>query len=259
VHQALEDARLRLERADEHLDSLNRERRSFLDQAAGGVVSRFESDSLQHVFYVRGQPPRAWSAVLSDFANQLRATLDNLVSALARERGGDDSRSSFPIATTPDEWKKAKSRGYLAGLSASDRAAIKAVQPFVRRNPDPASDPLATLAWLSNRDKHRSFHGCYVRTESMFPLPEQIPVLPTVEGNAALLNFWLGSAWNPDGPNTDLAGVTVSGPDAEVSMQGDFRIDVAVTDGDKIVEFKELFVMRAEAGRVVATMAPHFP
>jgi hypothetical protein len=253
MHRALEDALLRLERADEHLESLDRERRAFIDQAAGRVLRRFEPQTREHIFYIEGQPPRRWGPILSDFGNQLHSVLDNVVSGLAVHRGGDDSRTTFPIATISHEWKRAKSRGYLAGLSALDREAIKRFQPYIRRESDPDRDPLARLAWLSNRDKHRAMHACFVEQRNV-AARMRIGAGSTGTSNVSfqVVGFPRG------GPSTTLAVVTAHTPDAEMGVDANIAVDVAITDGKQVVPFEELSVLRAETEAVLRCMAPHF-
>jgi hypothetical protein len=261
VHPALEDARLRLERADERLTTLDDERRVFLSDVNNRVLGRFEPGASQYVFYVEGQPPREWFLNVSECVSHIRATLDNTISHLVHNRGATvTEHHGFPIAKSETWWKGGFARDMRKGLSRDDKEIIKKFQPFVRRPEDPASDPLCILDAFRNQDLHRIPHAIYVRTAGQFPLPEEIPAMPVVVRDCEIAFFAEGEASNPDGPYTDIlwVGVRVTGPDPQMRMEGDPQIDVALTDGYQVFSFDDLRALWAEAGAIVVALTPQF-
>ncbi|MFE4399082.1 MULTISPECIES: hypothetical protein [Streptomycetaceae] len=105
---------------------------------------------------VHAQPPLDdWGLHWGDAVHQLRAALDNLSIAIARQAGVSESRAlkriQFPICATSSEWVDGKKR--IEVLPESYRIAIEEVQPFQRGGKE-ESDLLLLLRDLDNSDKH---------------------------------------------------------------------------------------------------------
>jgi hypothetical protein len=101
-------------------------------------------------------------------------------------------------------------------------------------------------------------HGCYADYR-FTDLPKSMPGIGAVGSGRPPVSVWHGGG-PLGGPHTDLAGIYY-GPDSadlEMTVNGDLPFDVAITDGEQIVAFKELAVLRAEAAAVVGAMTPHF-
>jgi hypothetical protein len=78
-------------------------------------------------------PPLAlWGFRFGEAVNHLRATLDNLVVAIAQQSGVTDEKQlkalMFPISGTPKEWKSRQKA--LACLADWCRDALEQVQPW---------------------------------------------------------------------------------------------------------------------------------
>jgi hypothetical protein len=139
----------------------------FSNRDRPAVRGEFDHDSAQHKFDVPLErlDPNV-SVILGDFVYDTRASLDYLITALVRSTGKEEHEASqFPIYTPGrigwdriDEWwdSSRKVDGNLKDTPPGTKAALKPLQPFYGV---PVANwighPLAVLAALSNRDKHR--------------------------------------------------------------------------------------------------------
>lgn len=164
---ALRAITVKVERAKEHLATLNVEIDTFASQRpyAVHVVTYAGTNEIQDFVWVRDTPGR-WSAITGDCVHNLRSALDHIVWALS---GGDDTappRSEFPIFLEEDRYLQRSARGEPArgsGLQKIEgvrpfeaKTKIRQLQPF--RSPKPAEHPLWILHELDNFDKHRALH-----------------------------------------------------------------------------------------------------
>jgi hypothetical protein len=149
VSHPLEAINWRIERADEHLTTLNRERQIFLAKEDRRIIGHFERDTSEYVFRVNGDPPDPRiGLIVGEFGHHLRAALDNLLWQLVLFRGGSPSRSTqFPIYESRERYLS--SRWMLRGISSDDRAVIQSVQPYHRGREAAHLHPLAIIAWLT--------------------------------------------------------------------------------------------------------------
>lgn len=145
----------RVERAREHLKDLYTEWDSW-DGTQHEFVVEHELGGGWHSFTTKyfEAPSLRFGVLVSDFLHQLRATLDNLVCALAELNGTPCARNhAFPVALKEADWLSALS-GRLNGLRSDHIAAIQSVQPYARAT-EPLNHPLAGLDELSRLDRHR--------------------------------------------------------------------------------------------------------
>ncbi|MFI9373835.1 hypothetical protein [Streptomyces parvulus] len=126
-----------------------------------GVRAKIAEDRLRWELQlqVSHPPPLAdWGFRFGEAVNHLRATLDNLVVAIARQSGVADEKQlkalMFPISGTPAEWKNRQKA--LACLADWCRNALEQVQPFQRPEYGGTLDEdlLLVLRDLDNRTKH---------------------------------------------------------------------------------------------------------
>jgi hypothetical protein len=156
---ALDDIREKLDRANEHIEQLDRKVEAFLDEAPDRKLiykDPKEAEAFQGFQSKRIVPP-CLSIVVGEVLYQLRSALDHIICALIRKEGASDERGQFPIwSSRPSTQKElARYEGQIKGITRQEiRTAIQLRQPYNRT--DPVTDPLAVLALLSNRDKHRS-------------------------------------------------------------------------------------------------------
>lgn len=151
--------RAKIQRAEEHIRSLNREITSFLAQKPPPyeVVGEHQDDGLKYSYVVRKVPkvPSRFAIITGDAIHNLRSGLDHLVYALVIKNGGTPtSQTQFPICTTVEKFEAAVSRGRIQGVSTAAENLIRQVQPY--HSPTPDDTYLAALDELSVLDKHRA-------------------------------------------------------------------------------------------------------
>lgn len=155
---------LKLERAEQHLRSLQKEVHDWLQKDPYTLVHEFDSQVGKNVLRVEDTetPPADFALILGDCLHNLRSALDNLVYELIVACHGDPppaelvKRSEFPIfgdkVMNAGERKKK-----IGGIDPGAQAEIEGLQPH-NRGQNYESDPLWRLHQLSNVDKHRLPH-----------------------------------------------------------------------------------------------------
>jgi hypothetical protein len=163
VGHPLDGARLKVERAHEHLLDLQGEIASFVGQEPYAVVEEFDAQQRQRVFrqFLYRDPPPRISAVLGDCINNLSEALDYIVNELVIANGeGPGRKTAFPIFT-----QKAGKNGFdqmspamLRGVATEPCGVVEGLQPYhaVGRGYPPEHEPLAFLHRLWVRNKHQA-------------------------------------------------------------------------------------------------------
>lgn len=152
----LDGCRLKLNRASEHLNSLNAMIQAFIDRKPYGLGVRIDMKANELVLSISigENPPVELGLVIGDVVHNLASCLDHLVCALAIKNGADCERTAFPIYT--DQALHAKQgMNRIKGLSAVARSRIDSLQPFHTRPNAPKQSRLAILYDLDRIDKHR--------------------------------------------------------------------------------------------------------
>lgn len=156
----LSGVQLKLDRAEEHIDTVRQTIVAFLKREPRPFGYRTETTtrpdkSIECVLYavVREQPPRTLAPMIGDAIHNIRSALDHLVYELASPSERNTGRTEFPIFSDEGQFKK-HSPAMLKGITGDARTLIQRVQPYIASNP-PRHDPLAILKKLSNLDKHR--------------------------------------------------------------------------------------------------------
>jgi hypothetical protein len=250
VAHPLETVEWRLERANEHLTALKRERDTFLGQKDRRIVGHFERDTSEYVFYLEGKlPDPRIGLIVGEFAHHLRAALDNLLWQLVRLRGGSPTkRTQFPIYERWERDEKREFRRMLRGVSADDRAAIEAVQPF-QDGAGASKTQLALLAWLNNVDKHRFLHvGCAIpktyprHVVAEYGLLGEWPWQPrSITGVGEVLDVrYVPTMAGHD--RTELMRVRIRscGPHPEMEVEDGATVEVALSDREHALILTDL-------------------
>ena len=164
---------LKLERAGEHLDSLNSEIATWIDTEPFGIVDEPDPEPppqplAEGCIARRGRinaaapVPDRLSILIGDCAFQLRSCLSHLALTLARTNtpgmnGKLIRYSEFPIfASRPAEKEWPEKIGCIAPLA---QAEIKALQPY-HRGQNYALDPLWQIHEINRIDKHQTLAVC---------------------------------------------------------------------------------------------------
>lgn len=151
----------RLERAHQLGAELSADMQAWGGSNSCGARASIAEDRLSWELRLQvSQPPPLadWGFRFGEAVNHLRATLDNLVVAIARQSGETDEKQlralMFPICGTPKEWKGRQKA--LACLPDWCRDALEQVQPFQRPEQGGTLDEdlLLALRDLDNSTKH---------------------------------------------------------------------------------------------------------
>jgi hypothetical protein len=231
---SLDNARAKLERAYEHLESLDREIPAFFATRPYEISRHFDENSQEHVFRldIRRSPPPRLGTILGDFVQNTRAALDHLLWQLVLLNGKRPNASvRFPIySTAADEARDASKR--LGRVRPDHRARIEAVQPH-NAGEQANHHVLSILAWLSNTDKHRVLHATYgyvppppwdalafaFRTSTGIAVPALIEHVKIANGRRMT-----------QGAEIVRVRLRPPAPDLEVQMHAEFIFDIAFGD-----------------------------
>jgi hypothetical protein len=156
VPSALEGVRLKLVRAQKHLDEV----KALIEKnTLGECVIVPEKDFEHRVTILRvslsPKPDPEISAISGDALFDLRSALDHVVwqLVLANASNTPTVSNQFPITTSAKEFAEAIDRKRLRGVSPKAAALIESLQPYQAGN-----EPLGTLNTLHNIDKHRTLN-----------------------------------------------------------------------------------------------------
>jgi hypothetical protein len=163
--ERFKSAWLKLDRAEEHLKTLQGELQSWLSDEPYNVVKKFDSESGRHslVLETLKTAPFDWySIVAGDCAHNARCALDHLVYALAAEGPNglpDDLRKlQFPLCGSANDFLRERYR--IAPLAQEAQDFIQSKQPYHGRH-DVLPPILAVLKTFDDLDKHRLVHLTY--------------------------------------------------------------------------------------------------
>ncbi len=211
--------RLKLDRAQEHWNTLDAEFYEFAKYARAGFDTYVYGEPppayvFGSVFREATQPPPKWGPLVGDLIHNLRSALDQLVWQLVIDNDERPGRhNSFPVYAEEGEWVRdveardpRRGKGPLHGLAPCDFARIKSLQPYhwTATGHDPRNDDLAILARLSNIDKHQTIVAgfLFVNEPGSVVVHSEVPMV--VEESWAL---------SPPGkmlhPGTEIARVRV--------------------------------------------------
>jgi hypothetical protein len=267
----IKDARAKLDRAGEHLDTLKREISDF-QQADSHSIDAY-TDPETGAYLLRVQPnavPSKISAIVGDVLCNLRPTLDYLVYALAYlDSDAPQEGTQFPICDTADNFRR-KRKGWLKGLSADHVAAIEDLQPYDERD---ELLWLRTLRDLSNPDKHKHLSVVATAVEGAFEVldkPKRILKSERTKGGSFKVDIrdWtdleaIAERIEQGGkPKAEADRVRVSLPKghrlegADVHVQVGLGLQIAFDDGFPITESLEKF--HAEIGALLIAFEPDF-
>lgn len=156
----LSDAFMRLERAGEHFEELQREIATYVDANERFSLIKVEGQAATALM-PPAPPPAQIGVIAGEVIYNLRAALDYLVYQLAiLDSGKEVNGTQFPIEAKPQGFK-ARRKTYLRGVNESHIAAIEALQPYN------GADWTRVLRQLSNFDKHRALQIMGIQSQGV--------------------------------------------------------------------------------------------
>jgi hypothetical protein len=240
---SLESPRLKLGRADEHLNVLDEEFGGFLKSYAYPKLLEHALDGSWHVVYANPPveplpPPPRLSLICGDAIQNIRASLDHLVWQLVLLEGNRPGTwTKFPITTHVNDFNtsvrtpKKPKKSSLQGITVDGEAwtLIEEAQPYNggEMSKNPAHHELVILARLSNADKHRT-----LMSQVDFPGPVMLEDLISFNPDAVMVNVHIANQPLSLVEKTELVRVrfSESGPDPQVRVKR--RLPVQPTFGD---------------------------
>jgi hypothetical protein len=160
----LDGAWLKVVRAQEHLESLNKEIRRYLRTDPYHVPLERQGDLVTANAAIKEGPPPLLSCIIGDCATNLRASLDYIAWELGTKRptrsltDSEERHITFPIFDDAKKFPDANGVKHLAELCAVPTTAmsvIESVQPY-----HAGYQLLGYLPILVNEDKHRALLLC---------------------------------------------------------------------------------------------------
>lgn len=155
----LESARLKIDRAEKHVRTLNQCVQRFLDRDPYPVTRHLEREGAEHVYrvHIRAETPGHFGTIVGDCLHNLRSALDSIVYDLSAPSvptlTEQEERSiGFPIAFKPENYNGGSAR--FAPPAA--QTEIERSQPYCR--PPASEDHLWLLHDFNRVDKHRAVH-----------------------------------------------------------------------------------------------------
>lgn len=160
----------RLDRAKTHLDQLVAKTKGFLSEDPYGTRTERNEKRRRYEVYpvIYVSPPDGLSFLAGDFVHNARASLDNIVWALA-PRAVRNRKVSFPIFNNPGGFKS-EALPMLKGMKTEIIEAIEWCQPYHGDKNIVSAARLRDLHNLWISDKHRAPYvgGCVVDAASYF-------------------------------------------------------------------------------------------
>lgn len=166
---SLTSARLKLDRAYEHLMTVHREIEAFFELQPYRFTRERGLDGTDYIIRanVVQEPPELLPLIIGDCLQNMRSALDHLAWALAKAKvGGEPPRhTAFPIYLTSDVFHERTKTGKLSPRSGLHKigairpeaqAIIEELQPYHRGEFDADTDPLWVLNELARIDRHQT-------------------------------------------------------------------------------------------------------
>ena len=157
----LDNAKLKLERAEQHLETLYPKVQAYLGASEQRMVGEFGEEQVRRAFRrtLESPPVEEWGPIVGDALANMRASLDHLANQLVIAAGHQPTNeTTFPIF---EEQNDGRLNRRTAGMKAEAVTEVAKLQPYDVPN-DIASaiqrHPLWVLQKLSNIDKHKRIH-----------------------------------------------------------------------------------------------------
>jgi hypothetical protein len=214
MEHPLSGIRLKLARAQQHLEALDQDVSRFLARDPYGVESELNEEGEVFRARVREEPPDEWGIAIGECVHNIRTALDHLAWQLCiRHAGHGLARTEFPIFRDPSVYSRV-SRGKptrgsglekIRGVEPDAQAIIERLQPY-HAGENVERHPLWVLQELSNINKHQVLHFTgAVLADTTYSLTGSITgqfrdeiLFGPFEHGAEIARFWFSSALNPD-------------------------------------------------------------
>lgn len=247
-----DSTRLKLDRADEHLETLYAEVRTFTDREPYTIVNDRQPDGSWLSFVrLHDEPPLRLGLILGDALHNLHSALDNLIPDVVRASGREPSkRATFPIYDTPRSFE-AHIRNRLKAMRPEHVAMLEQLQPYPGRD-EPEHAALDVLNIFSNLDKHSAVHATFV---TALADPNEVRVFgKPLRADVTFEMEWLNAS-KPLEDGMPVMRLTIETEPAHYP-QLNFHVPFAIAFGESGLRVDALPGLREEIRRIVARFEP---
>lgn len=180
MDHSLDGAREKLDRAREHMETLDAETTAFVNERPYRIVPKYYAKTLHATFRFAqdtSPPVLRWGVLVGDVIHEASSALDHIAWQFAlktRKRGRRPKRSTaWPVCLKEGDWDSKRTRQMLRHIGCDDRAFIKSRQPYPAPDGlDPRTHAFAMLRLLSGIDKHR-----VLNTAVLMPLDTDVELI----------------------------------------------------------------------------------
>jgi hypothetical protein len=214
---SLDGCRAKLDRAGEHLETLDAETVAFIERKPYRVVRKYYAKTC-HItwrFAEDEAPPLTrWGVLIGDVVHEVSSALDHIAWQFALKTRPKPSRSTaFPVCVHPGDWENKSTRGMLQHIGEDERTFIKRKQPYpALHGKTPEEHVFAMLKLLSRIDKHQ-----VIPAAAVAPLDTDIEFI-NMRDIAAMRDFTVYDKPMKQGAKLARLFVEPSGPNPDVDM-----------------------------------------
>lgn len=146
------ESKLKIKRANRHINNLNNEIRTFAKTSPYKVVIEADIDPSQHNWTIRvREDGSGWFAcIIGDAIHNLRSSLDLLAGELVRLNGGNTSNVLFPFASKGDDLDLMIKKRNIDRASTEVVDIIRSLKPYTGGN-----ETLRAIHDFDIMDKHK--------------------------------------------------------------------------------------------------------
>ena len=266
---SLAGARAKVDRALEQFHSLQAEIGPWIESQPQDLWFGFDAETQRWSYaLINGgeDAPLRFAVIIGEIVHDLRSALDHLVGQLVLAEGNDPTdRNQFPIYSDkvdrdPKQWKDRRNRwqAMLRGVNPTERATIKALQPY-RRAHRILYSALAELASLSNTDKHNLLVTTVVGVAPDDLLPWLLAFDPLPFG-AQYVDIMYADPpskripWPIPPGRTELVSLRVEPPTVHPHVRVNRRLPMTVAFGKSLLPIDDILNLTDE----VTTILDHF-
>ena len=272
---SLTGVRLKLDRAEDHLDALSAELREWVEAKPQALTTQLNPiDQSYSVIFKQEPLPENWGVKLGDVVHNMRSSLDHLVAQLVLLAGkAVHENHQFPIFNKPNDWMgkvvkppKQRKRGWLDFIDRDHVAMIEALQPYQTTTGLPS---LGMLRRFSNADKHRLIHAATYNLTAKpqlggnmtFPLAIREVVYKDpgtpLEDGTEIARFRTGDLLFPIDPVT---GEAQTPSNAEMNVRADLKMTAMFGEpGKEDTRIGDFLRCLSEIRGIVDVFATDFP
>jgi hypothetical protein len=249
----LANARMKLQRAEEHFQELMTSHATFTDPDTRNpyrMLPEFGDKPNETIWRAKitDPPPlEKWGAMVGDCIHCLRSALDHVAYELVRINRPTSDYSEFPICKERDRWRIDRPKK-LPDVPARALAQVQRAQPY-KRGADARYHPLWVIHALDIMDKHR-------RLNIVSPMVRAVQLLTR---DCTVIHDERFAGPFEDGTKINSHQVVPTGPNVQV--QAVFAFDITFGEGELLQGepvIQKLYELRAVTAASVSRFDQYF-